>query len=45
MKSQDTSTSEKLGETCMDGGTCHHECKDKCFRRESCVPLTQALNA
>jgi hypothetical protein len=32
-----------LGETCMDGGTCHHECADRCFRREGCVPLTQAV--
>lgn len=36
---------EYLGETCMDGGTCHHECADRCFRRECCVPLTQAVDA
>lgn len=40
---------EKLGETCMDGGTCHHKesCTEtgRCFRRESCVPLTMALDA
>lgn len=36
---------EHLGSTCMDGGTCHHDCKDKCFRRECCVPLTLALDA
>ena len=35
---------EKLGETCMDGGTCHHDCEDKCFRRECCEPLTKAMN-
>lgn len=34
---------EKLGETCMDGGTCHHDCKDKCFRRECCEPLSAAI--
>lgn len=31
---------EKLGERCIDGGTCHHKCKDKCFRRECCSPLS-----
>lgn len=36
---------EYLGGTCMDGGTCHHECADRCFRRECCVPLTQAVDA
>lgn len=36
---------EKLGETCMDGGTCHHQCTTKCFRRECCVPLALALDA
>lgn len=36
---------EHLGSTCMDGGRCHHDCKDRCFRRECCVPLTLALDA
>jgi hypothetical protein len=30
---------EKLGETCGDGGTCHHQCGDRCFRRDGCSPL------
>ena len=30
---------EKLGETCIDGGECHHKCKEKCFRRECCSPF------
>lgn len=30
---------EKLGETCIDGGKCHHKCKEKCFRREHCSPF------
>lgn len=36
---------ENLGETCMDGGKCHHDCKSKCFRRECCVPLSTAMDA
>ena len=35
---------ENLGETCTDGGKCHHDCKDKCFRRECCVPLSAAID-
>lgn len=35
---------EKLGETCIDTGTCHHKeyCinQRKCFRRECCSPLS-----
>lgn len=31
---------EKLGETCMDDGKCHHQCKTRCFRRECCGPLS-----
>jgi hypothetical protein len=31
---------EVLGETCIDGGKCHHECAARCFRRECCAPLT-----
>lgn len=30
---------EKFGERCADTGTCHHECKDQCFRKSCCVPL------
>jgi len=30
---------EKIGERCADTGTCHHKCVDKCFRKDSCVPL------
>lgn len=30
---------EKLGETCIDGGKCHHKCAAKCFRRQFCGPL------
>ena len=39
--------SEKLGETCMDGGTCHHKesCTERCFRRQFCSPLSLALEA
>ena len=39
--------SEKLGETCMDGGTCHHKesCTERCFRRQFCSPLTLAVDA
>lgn len=29
-----------IGETCDDGGTCHHGCKVECFRRKGCVPLS-----
>ncbi|MBB3017625.1 hypothetical protein FHR70_000665 [Microvirga lupini] len=28
---------EVLGERCIDGGTCHHDCKTRCFRRECCT--------
>lgn len=31
---------EKLGASCIDGGTCHHSCISKCFRRQCCDPLT-----
>lgn len=33
---------EIIGERCKDGGKCHHECKEVCFRRDGnhCVPLT-----
>jgi len=31
---------EVLGSRCIDGGSCHHECKEKCFRRECCEPLS-----
>jgi hypothetical protein len=31
---------EVLGKRCIDGGKCHHDCKDKCFRRECCSPLS-----
>lgn len=30
---------EKVGVRCLDSGTCHHQCKDKCFRKNGCVPL------
>ncbi|HZW25150.1 MAG TPA: hypothetical protein VFF26_06685 [Gallionella sp.] len=33
-------TAEVLGETCIDGGKCHHACADRCFRRECCAPLS-----
>lgn len=33
---------EKLGETCLDGGKCHHQCEHKCFRRECCGPFSDA---
>ncbi len=31
---------EMLGETCIDGGKCHHKCTDRCFRRECCAPFS-----
>jgi len=31
---------EVLGETCLDGGKCHHRCKIRCFRRECCSPFS-----
>lgn len=31
---------EVLGKTCIDGGKCHHACKERCFRRECCSPLS-----
>jgi hypothetical protein len=31
---------EVLGERCIDGGACHHSCKECCFRRECCSPLS-----
>jgi hypothetical protein len=31
---------EVLGETCADGGKCHHACTDRCFRRECCAPFS-----
>lgn len=27
---------EVLGERCIDGGVCHHDCKTRCFRRVCC---------
>lgn len=33
-------SNEVLGVTCIDGGKCHHQCKDKCFQRESCAPFS-----
>lgn len=33
---------EKLGQTCMDGGTCHHSCQNECFRKTCCVPLSDS---
>jgi len=26
--------------TCPDGGTCHHDCKARCFRVQACGPLS-----
>lgn len=31
---------EVLGQTCIDGGVCHHQCQSKCFRRECCSPFS-----
>lgn len=31
---------ELLGETCLDGGKCHHRCEQRCFRRECCSPFS-----
>lgn len=31
---------EILGETCIDGGKCHHKCADQCFRRQCCEPFS-----
>ena len=31
---------EIIGERCKDGGVCHHECKQTCFRRLNCGALT-----
>lgn len=31
---------EVIGRQCADGGTCHHQCEKKCFRKEHCVPLS-----
>lgn len=31
---------EYLGAECIDGGTCHHKCENRCFRRECCAPLS-----
>ena len=25
---------------CPDGGACHHDCKERCFRVETCEPLS-----
>ncbi|QIW89252.1 hypothetical protein 8P_051 [Pseudomonas phage 8P] len=30
-------SAEVLGKTCIDGGTCHHKCTTRCFRRECCT--------
>lgn len=27
---------EKLGDTCIDGGACHHRCATLCYRRQHC---------
>lgn len=34
--------SEAPKEECIDGGTCHHDCKNKCFREKCCVPLSHS---
>lgn len=31
---------EILGVKCIDNGACHHDCKDRCFRRECCAPFS-----
>lgn len=31
---------EIIGEQCIDGGKCHHNCKERCFRRECCAPFS-----
>jgi len=31
---------EQLGSVCADGGTCHHQCTERCFRRECCAPFS-----
>lgn len=31
---------ERIGEQCIDGGKCHHNCKERCFRRECCAPFS-----
>lgn len=31
---------EIIGERCRDGGACHHECTQTCFRRLNCGALT-----
>ena len=31
---------EMLGETCIDGGKCHHKCTELCFRRKCCAPFS-----
>jgi hypothetical protein len=33
-------TNNLLGQMCPDGGTCHHNCADSCFRVGSCGPLS-----
>lgn len=33
---------EVLGKQCADTGACHHQCETKCFRKESCSPLSVA---
>jgi protein gp37 len=31
----------KIGKRCWDGATCHHNCVDECWRKESCGPLSR----
>jgi len=31
---------EQLGARCADGGKCHHQCTERCFRRECCAPFS-----
>lgn len=26
--------------TCDDGGACHHNCENSCYRKEHCLPLS-----
>lgn len=33
---------EVIGVQCADTGKCHHQCKEKCFRKDGCVPLSCA---
>lgn len=31
---------EVMGQTCIDGGKCHHHCTQRCFRRACCEPFS-----